>query len=222
MAEAKTVAEVDAWAESLVSVHGGSISRKRIRGKDRYYLQWRERGKYKSVYLKAAELEAVRRQLARRKELASLLGSSKRVASTATPVDGGAVRDDAFETPVRYGELLEQVVEGVSHWERRDCFPEIMKFLDGKTEDRILAIYGLRRTGKTTMLRQAMGALGPARFAQTAYVKVRDVDTTEKLGRDLDRLYRRGYRYVFVDEVTLMEDFIDCAAVLSDVYAPWG
>ncbi len=73
-----------------------------------------------------------------------------------------------------------------------------MKFLDGKTEDRILAIYGLRRTGKTTMLRQAIGALGPARFSQTAYVKVREVDTTEKLGWDLDRLYRRGFRYVFV------------------------
>ena len=222
MAEAKTVAEVDAWAESLVSAHGGSISRKRIRGKDRYYLQWRERGKYKSVYLKAAELEAVRRQLARRKELVSLLGSSKRAANPVAALGDGVVNDDAFETPVRYGELLEQVVEGVSHWERRDCFPEIMKFLDGKTEDRILAIYGLRRTGKTTMLRQAIGALGPARFKQTAYVKVRDVDTTEKLGRDLDRLYRRGFRYVFVDEVTLMEDFIDCAAVLSDVYAPMG
>ena len=222
MAEEKTIAEIDAWAESLVSAHGGSISRKRIRGKDRYYLQWRERGKYKSVYLKAAELEAVRRQLARRKELVSLLGSPSRVSSPGAQLGDVAVRNDSFETPVRYGELLKQVVEGVSHWEHRDCFPEIMKFLEGKTEDRILAIYGLRRTGKTTMLRQAIGALGPVRFAQTAYVKVRDVDTTEKLGRDLDRLYRRGFRYVFVDEVTLMEDFIDCAAVFSDVYAPMG
>lgn len=222
MADERTVAELDAWAEALVSAHGGSISRKCIRGKDRYYLQWREAGTYRSVYLKAGELEAVRRQLARRNELAALLKSAKRQPFPAAIGRPVALAEEAYETLVRYGEFLWPVVDEVARWERRDCFGEIMKFLEGRTEDRILAIYGLRRTGKTTLLRQAIGALGADRFAQAAYVKVRESDTTEKLGRDLDRLFRKGFRYVFVDEVTLMDDFIDGAAIFSDVYAPMG
>lgn len=221
MGETRTMAEIDSWAEALVSAHGGSISKKRIRGKDRYYLQWRENGSYKSVYLKAVEVEAVRRQLARRKELLSLLKTATvkgAVAQDAT----GSLRDDAYETPVRTGDFLRTMVDAVAGWGRRDCFGEIMKFLRGSTEDRVLAIYGLRRTGKTTMLRQAIADLGPELFSKTAYVKVREADTTEKLGRDMDRLYRQGFRYVFVDEVTLMEDFIDGAAIFSDVYAPMG
>ena len=39
---------------------------------------------------------------------------------------------------------------------------------------------------------------------------------------DLDVLYRQGFRYIFIDEVTLMEDFIDSAALFSDIYAPMG
>ena len=222
MGEMRTMAEIDRWAESLVSAHGGSISKKRIRGKERYYLQWRENGAYKSVYLKAGEVEAVRRQLAKRKELAALLKAAK--AKGDGGVQGVAMRspDEAYETPVRTGAFLRTAVDAVAGWERRDCYGEILRFLGGPTEDRVLALYGLRRTGKTTMLRQAIADLGEDKFPQTVYVKVREADTTEKLGRDLDRLYRRGFRYVFVDEVTLMEDFIDGAAVFSDVYAPMG
>ena len=73
MGEARTLAEIDSWVEALVSAHGGGISKKRIRGKDRYYLQWRENGSYKRVYLKTSEVDAVCRQLARRKELSALL-----------------------------------------------------------------------------------------------------------------------------------------------------
>ena len=221
MGETRTMAEIDSWAEELVSAHGGSISKKRIRGKDRYYLQWRENGSYKSVYLKADEVEHVRRQLARRKETLSLLKMAKAKGTGTQEVIGHSL-DDAYETPVRTGDFLRTMVDAVAGWQRRDCFGEIMRFLAGATEDRVLAIYGLRRTGKTTMLRQAIADLGPERFSQTAYVKVREADTTEKLGRDLDRLYRKGVRYVFVDEVTLMEDFIDGAAIFSDVYAPMG
>ena len=221
MGETRTMAEIDSWAEALVSAHGGSISKKRIRGKDRYYLQWRENGSYKSVYLKAVEVEAVRRQLARRKELLSLLKTATVKGAVAQDATGN-LRDDAYETPVRTGDFLRTMVDAVAGWGRRDCFGEIMKFLRGSTEDRVLAIYGLRRTGKTTMLRQAIADLGPELFSKTAYVKVREADTTEKLGRDMDRLYRQGFRYVFVDEVTLMEDFIDGAAIFSDVYAPMG
>lgn len=43
-----------------------------------------------------------------------------------------------------------------------------------------------------------------------------DVDT------DLRLLERNGFRYVFIDEVTLLEDFIEGAALFSDIYASSG
>ena len=43
-----------------------------------------------------------------------------------------------------------------------------------------------------------------------------------QLNRDLYRLKEEGYRYVFIDEVTLANDFIDSASLFSDVFAPMG
>ena len=42
------------------------------------------------------------------------------------------------------------------------------------------------------------------------------------MNRDLKKLFNAGFRYVFIDEVTLMEDFIDSAALFSDVFATMG
>ena len=58
--------------------------------------------------------------------------------------------------------------------------------------------------------------------AKTAYIKILGTDNMAKLNRDLRALQDDGYRYVFIDEVTLMEDFIDSASLFSDVYAMNG
>ena len=42
------------------------------------------------------------------------------------------------------------------------------------------------------------------------------------MNRDLKKLFNAGFRYVFIDEVTLLEDFIDSAALFSDVFATMG
>lgn len=42
------------------------------------------------------------------------------------------------------------------------------------------------------------------------------------MNRDLEKLLELGYENVFIDEVTLMEDFIDSAALFSDIYAAQG
>jgi len=47
----------------------GSITKKVIQGKDRYYLQWREGGKVKNRYVSSAELPELSAQIAQRKEL---------------------------------------------------------------------------------------------------------------------------------------------------------
>ena len=42
------------------------------------------------------------------------------------------------------------------------------------------------------------------------------------VNRDLKKLFDAGFQYVFIDEVTLMKDFIDSAALFSDVFAAMG
>ena len=190
----------------------GSISRKKIAGKTRYYRQWVEEGRTKSVYLKESEVEDVRRQIERRRELVKLL----------RPFGAGRKRLAIRDSSIKTGRELSDWADFVSGWDFRDVFPDIVKFLRWPAESKVLIVFGIRRTGKTTMLQQAVRALTREEFAKAAYIKVKPGDTLESMDDRLSRLHGRGVRYVFIDEVTLMDDFIDGASLFSDVYAPMG
>ncbi len=72
------------------------------------------------------------------------------------------------------------------------------------------------------MIRQAILDMEPEEAKRAAYIKTTAADNMEVMNRDLRRLNQRGYRYVFIDEITLMDDFIDSAAILSDIYGAQG
>ena len=127
-----------------------------------------------------------------------------------------------WKTDVKTGAALRKFAKGVEKWGRRDALKDIVKYVRGDTIDRVMIVYGLRRTGKTTMLRQVICDLSDKEFAKAAYVKMSSVNDMSELGRDMDRLQRSGYKYVFIDEVTLMKDFVSDAALLSDIYAGMG
>ena len=190
----------------------GSISRKKIAGKTRYYRQWVEDGRTKGVYLKEGEVDDVRRQIERRRELLKMLRPHGEVKKRSVS------RDLAIKT----GRELSDWSDFVSGWDFRDVFPDIVKFLRWPPESKVLIVFGIRRTGKTTMLQQAVRALTREEFAKAAYIKARAGDTLETMDDRLSRLHGKGVRYVFIDEVTLMDDFIDDASLFSDVYAPMG
>ena len=59
-------------------------------------------------------------------------------------------------------------------------------------------------------------------FEKAAYIKARSIDTMATMNRDLKKLQDLGYKYIFIDEVTLMSDFIEGAALFSDVFATCG
>ena len=204
--------EIERYREELSKLPQGSISRKMIAGKARYYRQWVEDGRTRSEYLKESEVDGVRRQIERRRELAKLL----------RPYGAGARPYVRMDAAVKTGRELGDWADFVSGWDARDVFPNIMKFLRWPAESKVLIVFGLRRTGKTTMLQQAVRALTREEFAKAAYIKVRTGDTLETMDDRLSRLHRRGFRYVFIDEVTLLDDFIDGASLFSDVYAPMG
>ena len=96
---------------------------------------------------------------------------------------------------------------------------QLEDYLYSGESDRVCLVFGLRRTGKTTMLRQAIARMNKEDLSRTTYIKARRSDTMAMMNRDLKKLFDAGFRYVFIDEVTLMRDFIDSAALFSDVFA---
>lgn len=124
-----------------------------------------------------------------------------------------------FHTNVVTGTGLQALANSVAKYGKRDCFSTLQKFVNGSYDGKICILYGLRRTGKTTLLFQMLSELP---IEKTAYIKVQTIDDMSRLTKDLKALFELGYRYVFIDEITLLSDFIDTAAVLSDVFSMMG
>ena len=124
-----------------------------------------------------------------------------------------------FHTNVVTGTGLQALANSVAKYGKRDCFSTLQKFVAGSYDGKICILYGLRRTGKTTLLFQMLSDLP---IEKTAYIKVQTTDDMSRLTKDLKVLFELGYRYVFIDEITLLNDFIDTAAVLSDVFSMMG
>ena len=193
----------------------GNITYKTINGKKYPYLQWQENGKQRGRRVKADELEALQAGIAERKRLQAQM----KAAPQTTEEKGNDMHLTAFS---RIGEDLKAFIQPVLSFRKRDCFAQLHEYLHGGSADKVFILYGLRRTGKTTMIRQAIAEMDEAMFSRTAFIQVTAANTLAHLNQDLRQLEKHGYRYVFLDEVTLMEDFIEGAAIFSDVFAASG
>ncbi|MBR2811619.1 MAG: ATP-binding protein [Solobacterium sp.] len=131
-------------------------------------------------------------------------------------------RNQCFHTDVVAGEKLKRMAADVQALETRDCFTFLQKYINGKSYGKVCILYGLRHTGKTTLLFQSIAALIEAEMKKAVYIRIRATDTMDNLNKDMQLLDMMGYRYYFIDEVTLMEDFIDSASLLSDIHAMSG
>ena len=64
-------------------------------------------------------------------------------------------------------------------------------------------LYGLRRTGKTTLIRQIFAEMSGENLGKAVFIQVTAKDTLANVNQDLKLLEAQGFRYVFLDEVTL-------------------
>ena len=145
----------------------------------------------------------------------------QKLESYGQPVVTAAVLSQMpeFHTNVVTCTGLQALANSVAKYGKRDCFSTLQKFVAGSYDGKICILYGLRRTGKTTLLFQMFSELP---IERTAYIKMQTTDDMSRLTKDLKVLFELGYRYVFIDEITLLSDFIDTAAVLSDVFSMMG
>lgn len=197
----------------------GSIAVKRINDKEYYYHRINENGKRRETYVDFDKVVELRAQIEKRKALAKELKELKRqIPKTAKPKKD----EHRFSTYVRVGEQLDSMAATVAKYKKRACYTAIHDYVFGEQQDKVFILYGLRRTGKTTLIRQIILNMKPEERQKAAFIQIKSSDTLSDINADLKTLEAQGYQYVFVDEVTLMEDFIEGAALFSDIYAGSG
>ena len=203
--------------QQISALPAGSITKKTVNGKEYFYHRWTENKKRREKYIPADELEDFRAQIERRKALEQELKALKKQFPQTKTVD-----ISAFTTNIRIGEALRSFAAPVRGYRKRECFRQLHDFVYGELQDKVFILYGLRRTGKTTMIRQIFAEMSDAELAKAAFIQITAKDTLANVNHDLKQLEAHGFCYVFLDEVTLMEDFIEGAALFSDVFAACG
>lgn len=202
----------------ISSLPNGSISKKNINGKTYYYHRYKEGNKRIEKYIDFSTVSELQNKIEKRrmlekelKRLISLNGENLLVSNKSK-----------YNTNIRRGENLFKFIKPVDKFNHRFCFDEIVNYLDSDISGKVLLLYGLRRTGKTTLIKQAILNMNEADFKDSAYIQILPKDTLASLNEDLVTLEKEGVRFVFIDEVTLLSDFIEGASLFSDIYASSG
>lgn len=194
---------MDKLSKELSSLPSGTIICRTIRGKKRFYHQWREDGKTLSRYLKAEDVLPLRLKIERRKELKRQLMGSVPFSQTGS---------------VPSGNDLNEVAITANKPKRRRYFEDILSFLRNDQPSRIVIVKGPVGSGKTTLIRQLIGALTPQERAgldfkttlcEAGSVPTRTVDLTEM---------RYGEFVQLFPNLTLT-DFLQRGGLPSDIYA---
>ena len=206
--------EIAKIKKTLGALPKGNISIKTINGRQYEYWQFWDNGKQVSRRVKDEELENLRMQIEERKRLERLLRKEQ----------AGTLEHKGIEFGVKVmtdDELIE-FAGPVSGFRKRELFRSLYEYVYGQPNDRVMVLYGLRRTGKTTMIRQLLLDMTPAEIKRSAFIQITPDDNLADLNSALNDLISRQKNILFIDEVTLMSDFIEGAALFSDIFATRG
>ena len=152
----------------------GNITYKTIRGKKYAYLQWTENGKQRSRRVQDNELQELSQKIETRKAL-----ERKLKEAPEAKVMPDVMLDEYYFAEIKYGQELLDFVEPIRNYKKRECFSKLQEYVYGNSTDRVLILYGLRRTGKTTLIRQVISEM-PEDLRVKAEEKV-EVKTNNKV-----------------------------------------
>ena len=214
--------KIEALEAEIDALPIGYISREKIKGKTKCYHQWTEDGKKKSKYLDDQTAEQLGVLIEKRRELQRQLRAAKALQPKSKAVRKTPKKVHEFKTNVSTGNALQKFVTPVGGLVKRDCYQELDHYLYGESDGKVFVLCGLRRTEKTTLIRQAILNMEEEDFNRTAFIQVKLGDNLGSIDYDLKWLAENDYRYVFIDEVTFADDFIESAALFSDIFASSG
>lgn len=213
--------EIEELEREIALLPAGGIATKKIRGKDYYYHRVTVNGERNETYIDFDKVDELRAQIEKRKELEAKVKELKR-SVTVKKKAKSTMQLSKFKTYVRIGEELVRMASPVKKYLRRECYGALHDYVFGGQQDKVFVLYGLRRTGKTTMIRQIILEMTPDQREKTAFLQLNKLNTLSQVNADLRLLEENGFETVFIDEVTLMKDFIEGAALFSDIYAAGG
>lgn len=205
------IAEIE---REIAVLPAGGVSKKNVHGKIYYYHRITQNGKRMEKYVKAEDVDELKSNIEKRRKLEKELKKLKQCMPKEKNLD--------FKTKVIFGDRLKSLVSITRNYKKRECLQMLRDYIFKDIADKVFILYGLRRTGKTTLIRQIILELSESDFEKAAFIQVTSRDSLSDIDEDLRLLEKNGYKYVFLDEVTLMEDFIEGAALFSDIYASSG
>lgn len=205
------IAEIE---REIAVLPAGGVSKKNVHGKVYYYHRITQNGKRMEKYVKAEDVDELKSNIEKRKKLEKELKKLKQYMPKEKNLD--------FKTKVIVGNRLKSLVSITRNYKKRECIQMLRDYIFKDIDDKVFILYGLRRTGKTTLIRQIILELPESDFNKAAFIQVTSKDSLSDIDEDLRLLEKNGYKYVFLDEMTLMEDFIEGSALFSDIYASSG
>ena len=205
------IAEIE---REIAVLPAGGVSKKNVHGKVYYYHRITQNGKRMEKYVKAEDVDELKSNIEKRKKLEKELKKLKQCMPKEKNLD--------FKTKVIVGNRLKSLVSITRNYKKRECIQMLRDYIFKDIDDKVFILYGLRRTGKTTLIRQIILELSESDFNKAAFIQVTSKDSLSDIDEDLRLLEKNGYKYVFLDEMTLMEDFIEGSALFSDIYASSG
>lgn len=110
--------------------------------------------------------------------------------------------------------------DSVNKLNKRRCYKKAVDFLEESSgfSGRILTLYGLRRTGKTVLMKQLA-----SNFGIDHIYEAEESDTMKDVYDILDKEREKNKpRMIFIDEITNVSDFIEMSALLADDYTTTG
>ena len=212
--------DIEEIKNRINSLPTGGLTTKTIKGNPYIYYQWSENGKQHSRIVKDDEVETLRSQIEERKTLQEQL--RKIDIEIQGSKNSSFAESVSFKTDVRIGKQLLDFSSSIRNYKKRELYSAIENYVYGDSHDKVFILYGLRRTGKTTLIRQIIYNMNEADRNKAVFIQVNSDNSLGDINKDLKKLESMGYKYVFIDEVTLMDDFIEGAALFSDVYAASG
>lgn len=205
------IAEIE---REIAVLPAGGVSKKNVHGKVYYYHRITQNGKRMEKYVKAEDVDELKSNIEKRKKLEKELKKLKQYMPKEKNLD--------FKTKVIVGNRLKSLVSITRNYKKRECIQMLRDYIFKDIDDKVFILYGLRRTGKTTLIRQIILELSESDFNKAAFIQVTSKDSLSDIDEDLRLLEKNGYKYVFLDEMTLMEDFIEGSDLFSDIYASSG
>ena len=115
------------------------------------------------------------------------------------------------------GDTLKNIprLQEVAAYKKRFCFEQLKEYISKSNTRKVMSIYGLRRTGKTVLMLQLLNEIGDSE--KTCFIRCEKGDGIQDLKNVLNDNLKCDY--FFVDEVTKLEDFIECSSILADKYS---